>query len=144
MPKKFYREVPDDYPVCVHDQCPKAQQCLRQIGYGRLAATETLLRMVNPLRCTQDDDCPFYRSAEPVVWARGFAHFQHHMFPEQYKQFMFLLIQRFGRNAYFERRRGDTALSPTEQEMVMDALRTVGVTEPLSFQSSEKTVNWEE
>ncbi|MDR4037909.1 MAG: DUF6078 family protein, partial [Parabacteroides sp.] len=48
----------------------------------------------------------------------------------------------FGRNPYFERRRGEFPLSPKEQRIVLNALRRVGVTEELRFDHYEESVNW--
>ncbi len=64
------------------------------------------------------------------------------MFPGQYQTFMTTLIGKFGRNAYFERRRSETALSPKEQEIVLAALRKAGITEEMKFDAYEENVNW--
>ena len=66
----------------------------------------------------------------------------HQMFPAQYQQFMSILMSHFGRNPYFERRRGESPLSPKEQRIVLNALRRVGVTEELRFDHYEESVNW--
>lgn len=55
---------------------------------------------------------------------------------------MSLLVREFSRNPYFERRRGETALSPKEQHIVLQALRKAGVTEDLKFDAYEENVNW--
>ena len=142
MPKKFYTSLPASYAACQHGDCPMAETCLHQIAYPELLAKEEFLRLLNPGRCSKDDRCEYYRSNEPVVYARGFAHFQKRMFPEQYDRFSAMLIERFGRNAYYERRRGDTALPPKEQRIVLDALKKAGVTEELKFESYEENMNW--
>ena len=76
------------------------------------------------------------------MYARGFTNFQKRMFPDQYLKFMNMLIATFGRNAYFERRRGETALSPKEQAIVLKALKKVGVTEEMEFDKYEENLNW--
>lgn len=55
---------------------------------------------------------------------------------------MHKLIGKFSRNGYFERRRGESALSPKEQETVLAALKEVGVTEEMKFDSYESHINW--
>ena len=142
MPKKFYTSLPAGYAVCQHADCPMAETCLPQIAYAELLAKEDILRVVNPSKCSKDAQCKYYRSNEPITYARGFAHFQKRMFPEQYDRFSMILIGKFGRNAYYERRRGDTALTPEEQRIVLDALRKVGVTEEMKFESYEENTNW--
>ena len=53
-----------------------------------------------------------------------------------------ILTNKFGRTYYYERRRGDTALTPKEQRMVPDALKQAGVTEETKSESDEKNINW--
>lgn len=142
MPKKFYTSLPEGYPICQHADCKMAQTCLHQLAYEPLLETDNILYLINPNKCSKDENCENYRDCKPVVYARGFAHFQKRMFPDQYQQFMSILVNTFSRNGYFERRRGDTALSPKEQDIVLSALRQVGVTEELKFKSYEENTNW--
>ena len=79
---------------------------------------------------------------QPITYVRGFTNFQKQIFPEQYLNFMNRLIGKFGRNPYFERRRGETVLSPKEQAIVQQALKQSGVTEDLKFDHYEKNLNW--
>lgn len=142
MPKKTYRDLPTDYAVCAHDACPQAATCLHHIAYGQLMATAEYLRIINPSRCTPTAACPYYRNNAPVTYARGFTNFQNKMFPPQYKAFVAKCTSRWSRNPYFERRRGDSLLSPAEQEFVLQALRDCGVTEEMTFDGYEELINW--
>ena len=142
MPKKTYRDLPTDYSLCQHTDCPMAATCLHQIAYPLLLKSETYLRLINPKKCSKDRKCPFYRDSKPVTYAFGFTNFQKKMFPGQYQTFMCTLIGKFGRNAYFERRRGDSPLSPKEQEIVLAALQKAGITEKIPFDKYEDIINW--
>lgn len=142
MPKKQYTSLPPGYAVCQHSDCKMAKTCLHQMAYDKLMQTETYLNLINPGKCSKDEHCGFYRDSKPVLYARGFTNFQKRMFPDQYQEFMRLLIGRFSRNPYFERRRGETALPPKEQEIVLNALKQVGVTEEMEFDSYEENINW--
>ncbi len=64
------------------------------------------------------------------------------MYPEQYQKFMNFLIAHFGRNPYFERRRGDRKLNLQEQEIIRKALKQAGVTANLDFDLKEDGFNW--
>ena len=55
---------------------------------------------------------------------------------------MSTLIIHFGRSAYFERRNGDTILSPAEQEVVLNALHKAGVKEDFHFDKYLDLYNW--
>ena len=142
MPKKTYRALPPDYGVCLHAYCPMAATCLHQRAYPQLLKKETTLRLINPEKCSKDKECRFYRDSKPVTYAFGFTNFQKKMFPAQYQTFMYTLIGKFGRNAYFERRRGESPLSPKEQEVILEALRKAGVTEKMQFDKYEENINW--
>ena len=142
MAKKFYTSPPAGYAVCQHADCPMADTCLHQIVYPVLLEKDDMLHVVNPNKCSKDAQCKFYRSNKPVTYARGFTHFQKRMFPGQYDRFSTILISKFGRNAYYERRRGDTALTPKEQQIVLDALKAAGVTEEMKFERYEENTNW--
>lgn len=100
------------------------------------------MQLINPRKCTKDQSCPYYRSNKPVTFAKGFTNFQKRMFPEQYKKFMQMLIGRLGRNAYFQQRRGDVCLSPKEQAIILEALKTVGVHEEMKFDAYFDQVSW--
>ncbi len=142
MPKRTYKDIPERYPVCLADDCPLAATCLHQLVLETLMQKETYLQLINPNQCSKDDTCPFYRNNQLVTYARGFTGFQKRMYPAQYHTFMNLLTSTFGRNGYFERRRGDTILSPKEQRIIREALKQAGVTEELQFDAYEELSNW--
>lgn len=142
MPKKNYPTLPKDYTVCICEGCTMAATCLHQVAYPILQESETILELINPKMCTKDNKCKFYRDSRPVTYACGFTNFQKRMFPEQYQSFMKTLIGEFGRNAYFQRRRGELPLPPKEQEIVRAALRKAGVTEDLPFDRYEEQINY--
>lgn len=142
MPKKLYTSLPTNYAVCQHADCPMAETCLHQIAYAELLAKEEILRVVNPSKCSKDDQCKHYRCSKPVRFARGFTGFKKRMYPDQYDKFMWTLIMHFGRNQYFKRRRGDILISPEEQDIIRGVLRKVGADDTMDFDSYEEQQNW--
>lgn len=143
MSKKTQNDIPADYPVCQWSDCPLAATCLHRLVWEKLMQTETTyLQLINPGLCSKDLTCRYYRNSKPIIYARGLTNFQQHMIPTQYHTFMNLLTAQFGRTPYFERRRGDKALSPKEQEIIRAALRKAGVTEKIPFDAYEENINW--
>lgn len=134
--------IPDKYPLCLHSDCPKAETCLHQLAFRCHGEMGTLLRLINPLKCTKQSDCPHYRNSQPIRFAKGFTNFQKRMYPDQYDKFMTMLIGQFGRNQYFKRRRGDILLPPDEQEIVKIALKKAGVSQPMDFDQYVENINW--
>ena len=137
-----HTDIPANYPLCLHADCPQSESCLHQLAYRRHAEQRLYLRLINPTRCTKQTDCPHYACNRPVKFAKGFTNFQKRMYPDQYDKFMGLLVLHFGRNQYFKRRRGDIPLSPAEQEIIKIALKKSGVTQPLEFDSYVESINW--
>ena len=142
MHKKTYSSLPAEFAACQYSDCPLSADCLHFVAYPQLMETQTYIRLINPKLCTKDEDCQFYRSAKPVLYARGFTNVQKCLLPEQYQRFMTTLIGRFGRNGYFDRRRGLTALSPAEQETVLAALAEVGFHDKIAFDNYEELTNY--
>ena len=145
MPRrKLSNEIPYNYAACLHADCPRAKTCLRQIAYGRMLEGRTHLKLVNPRKCSQDGQCEFYREGKSLRFARGFANFKKRMYPDQYERFSTLLQCHFGRSQYYERRKGDIPLTSGEQELILDVLKQVGVSEELQFDQYEEAMDWSE
>lgn len=143
MNEEIYKNIPTTYPLCLHDDCPKADTCLRQLAFRQHAGQGLYLRLLNPTRCPKQENCLHYADNKPVIFAKGFTNFQKKMFPDQYAKFMNILICHFGRNPYFMRRRGDTLLPPKEQEIIKRALKKSGITQPMEFDQYVEGINWE-
>ncbi len=141
MNKISFKEVPDGYTVCIKSDCPLANNCLRQLAMQVLTKQNKIVRIVNPLLTQPSEQCEFYRSDEPQVYARGFAAMKEEMLPRQYKVFMSRLQSKFGRTGYFERRRGDRLCSPKDIKAVEAVLKDLGL-QHLGFDAYEQRYNW--
>jgi hypothetical protein len=141
MNKISFKEVPDGYTVCIKSDCPLANNCLRQLAMQVLTKQNKIVRIVNPLLTQPSEQCEFYRSDEPQVYARGFAAMKEEMLPRQYKVFMSRLQSKFGRTGYFERRRGDRLCSPKDIKAIEAVLKDLGL-QHLGFDAYEQRYNW--
>lgn len=144
MPKKLYNIMPDFYPACIHDDCIQAGTCLHNIAYHRLCEKVDSMTLLNPQRCVKNADCQHYRSNTPVRYAFGFSSFKGRMLPGQWTAFVELLRKDWGRTRFYERQRGDIALPPNEQTMILDALDRVGATGTFEFDRYEDIMTWYE
>lgn len=141
MNKISFKEVPDGYTVCIKSDCPLANNCLRQLAMQVLTKQNKIVRIANPLLTQPSEQCEFYRSDEPQVYARGFAAMKEEMLPRQYKVFMSRLQSKFGRTGYFERRRGERLCSPKDIKAVEAVLKDLGL-QHLGFDAYEQRYNW--
>lgn len=136
------KSKPAEYMACTSTNCPQASTCLRAWAWNHTDDDPQVIRVVNPKYAAADGNCRYYCSNAPQRFARGFAHFQKRMFPDQYDKFCSACIQRFGRNPYFMRRRGDTLMSPSEQQFIRSLLKKIGAPEDLDFTAYELRWNW--
>jgi hypothetical protein len=142
MNKISFKEVPGSYVLCAQKECPVADHCLRQMAMQVLTNRDSVIRIVNPLLTKPSEQCGFYRSDEPQMFARGFAAMKEEMLPRQYKMFMIKLQAHFGRTGYFERRRGERLCSPNDIKFIEAVLKELGLSH-LSFDAFEQHYNWD-
>lgn len=142
MPKTLSKEVPENYALCLRDDCPCGSTCLRRLACGSLMKHCIYLRVINPDRCAPGATCPYYRDSAPVLYARGFRGMQSRMFPAQYRMFRENLSDRFNQNKFYQWRRGEYLLSPDEQKLVLQVLHQTGVTEDIPFDHYEEGIYW--
>ena len=67
------RPMPKTFRLCVKTDCPCAAECLRSIALAMVSPDEQSIQIINPVYlATVEGDCPVFRSAEKVRYARGF------------------------------------------------------------------------
>lgn len=137
-----YTAVPNSYLHCMSSHCPQATTCLRAIAWTLVPKEQIRIEIVNPAVITEAAGCPYYRDAAPVRYALGFRGMQAKMVPAQYDRFMMFLKGKFGRNPYFERRKGERVLSPKEQTIVRQALAYAGVPTDWEFDAYKMDYLW--
>ena len=69
MNKISFKEVPEGYTICIKANCPLANSCLRQLAMQVLTRQNKIVRIVNPLLTQPSEQCEFFRSDEPQVYA---------------------------------------------------------------------------
>ena len=141
MNKINYKDVPYGFMHCLEADCPMAEHCLRQMAMQALPKDAIGVLILNPQITESSEKCKFYRSDEPQVYGRGFKNMQKQMLPGQYDTFRYRLIGKFGRNPYFERRKGAQLCTPSDIKEVKVALKEIGL-EHLEFDAYEKHLNW--
>lgn len=142
MNEKTNLSIPANFALCLHSNCPMAETCLHQIAFSRHAELGPHLRLLNPALCSPSSQCSHYLINKPTTFARGFKNFQKQMFPEQYTRFTSSLILHYGRNPFYKRRRGEIALAPQEQELILTVLRRSGIKKTFKFDSYFEDILW--
>lgn len=134
--------IPYGYEACLPCDCPRRDHCLRAWAWSHRDSSQRQYVVLNPDLTSADGHCPFFCYDQPQRYALGFTNFQQRMYPGQYQQFMSACIDRFGRNPYFMRRRGEKPLPPSEQAFIRCVLKQVGAPSDLDFDGFEERINW--
>lgn len=112
----------------MHDECPKAQGCLRNIAYGDLAAECEVVRLVNPKwEAGAGESCPYFVTAkkQSIAWGiKNLCDTVPHAAAERIKA---ALLKKFGRSKYYRIYREEEPLSPDEQKIVKKIFVQYGV-----------------
>ena len=142
MTKKI-ETAPTNYTLCVKSDCPKAATCLRHAAVAMMPAEVQRWSIVSPAYLAQmEGECPMYRSAEKVQYARGFVRMMSAMTVHQAHMVKESLIATFGMAMYYRMRKGTRIITPTEQETIYNLLEQQGITERPAFDAYTEDYLW--
>ena len=130
-----YSKVPHNFGLCAAADCPHADTCLRRIAYTHTPASVTFPPTLNPKTIeAMAGKCEYYRSNQKVRYAKGFVRTS--------GTFRYGLIGNWGIRRYYQKRKGETLLSPAEQQKVMALARKLGLQQEEYFDSYVEEYNW--
>ena len=137
------RTVPTNYMLCLKSDCPKATMCLRYKATQMMPADMIEWSILSPAYLAQmKGECPHYRSAEKVQYARGFVRMVRTLPVNVAEMVMHKLIARFGRNGYYDMRKGKRAIAPAEQEVIRTVVAECGAQQEVEFDGYEMDYQW--
>ena len=132
-------KVPNNYTLCTQSDCPKAATCLRHVATKMMPAEVKTWQIVSPAYLAQTEgECPMFRSAKKVMYARGFVRMIRSLPVNVSETVAHKLISRFGRNAYYDMRKGKRAIAPDEQEIICAVVAECGAQQEVTFDSYEE------
>ena len=135
--------IPVNYTLCIKRDCPKAAMCLRYKATLMIPAEVHTWSILSPAYLAQTEgECPHYRSAEKVRYARGFVRMIRTLPVNISEMVAQKLIARFGRNAYYDMRKGKRAIAPAEQEIILTVVAECGAQQEVVFDSYEEDYQW--
>ena len=140
---KTCEKVPNNYTLCIKGDCPKAANCLRHVAVAMMPAEVQRWSIVSPAYLTQiEGECPMYRSADKVRYARGFVRMVRTLPVNISEMVMHKLIARFGRNGYYDMRKGKLAIAPAEQEIIRIVVAECDAQQEAEFDGYEMGYQW--
>ncbi len=140
---KTSEKVPNNYTLCLKGDCPKAATCLRHAAVAMMLAEVQTWQIVSLAHLAQmEGECPYFRSAEKVMYARGFVRMMSALTVHQAHMVKERLIATFGMAMYYRMRKGDRLIAPTEQKTIYKLLEQQGVTERPAFDAYTEGFLW--
>ena len=137
------REVPNNYTLCIKSDCPKAANCLRHVAVAMMPTEVQKWSILSPAYLAQiEGECPMYRSAEKVQYARGFVRMMRTLPVNVSEMVMHKLIACFGRNGYYDMRKGKRPIAPADQEVIRTVVAECGAQQEAEFDGYEMDYQW--
>lgn len=138
IPDFDYTLLPDTYVLCLHDACPRAQECLRHAIAEGVPATHTSIRVLSPAaaRRMAAEECTYFRPIRKVRYARGIENVLKQLEQLPYRQARMArdaVYGFFGRNMFYRIRHSERFIFPEEQKRIAALFRRVGLAEEPQF-----------
>ncbi|MCD8183084.1 MAG: DUF6078 family protein [Bacteroides sp.] len=139
-----YSKVPYSFGLCATADCPRAETCLRRITYNHVPASVTFPPTLNPKTIEETTGkCRYYCSNEKVRYAKGFVRTAQALTVSMAGTFRYSLIGSWGVRKYYQKRKGETLLSPAEQQRVVALAKKLGVQLDEYFDAYIEQYNWQ-
>ena len=138
-----YSKVPHNFGLCATDTCPHADTCLRRIAYTHAPSNTIFLYVLNPKAMeTTAGKCRYYCPNKKVRYAKGFLCTVGALTVRVSGTFRCRLIGSWGVRRYYQKRKGETLLSPAEQRQVVALARKLGVRLDEYFDGYVEEYDW--
>ena len=123
-----YSQVPFTFGMCAAENCPQASTCLRQIALKHAPANKVFLPIMNPNHIKGiKEKCDYFCSNEKVRYAKGFMCTINALTVRVANTFRYRMIGYLGRKNYYLKRSGKLALTPAEQQWIINTAKELGV-----------------
>lgn len=115
-----YSKVPFQFGLCAAANCLHGDTCLRRTAYDHVPANIHFPPTLYPKTIeAMAGKCKYYRSNEKLRYGKGFTRTAEALAVNMARKFRYTLIGRWGFRKYYQKRKGETLLSPTEQKEVI-------------------------
>ncbi len=139
-----YSQVPFTFGMCAAENCPQASTCLRQIALKHASANKVFLPIMNPNHIKGiKEKCDYFCSNEKVRYAKGFMCTINALTVRVANTFRYRMIGYLGRKNYYLKRSGKLALTPAEQQWIINTAKELGVIQSEYFDSYIVEYNWD-
>lgn len=139
-----YSQAPASFGLCAAEDCPHAATCLRQLALKQVPANRIFLPILNPNRTkSTKKTCDYYCSNEKVRYAKGFMRTINALTLQVAESFRYRMISYMGRKNYYLKRKGESVLTPAEQQRVIATAKELGIVQNEYFDSYVEEYRWD-
>jgi len=136
-------QIPHGFSLCTSAGCSRAAACLRQIAIENVPASTTSLLILNPkMTNVLSEKCKYYLSSEKIRYAKGFTRTIGSLPVRVSGTFRYRLIACWGIRKYYQKRKGEILLLPTEQQQVVALAKELGVHQSEYFDGYVEEYYW--
>jgi len=138
-----YSKVPYSFGLCAVADCPRSGTCLRRIAYDHIPESLVFPPTLNPKAAgVLTEKCKYYCPDEKVRYAKGFVCTTGALSVNSSAAFRYGLIGCWGIRRYYQKRKGETLLSPAEQQLVIRLAKKLGLHQEEYFDSYIEEYHW--
>lgn len=138
-PHPQYEKIPERYLMCLNDECPLADSCLRRLAARSGSRKDKIISVVNPVSyCAKK--CEFYKENKVVTMAYGMVDSFHDVKADDIATLRKKLIRHFGHGSYYVRRNGEHPITPDEQQYIASVFHSYGY--EVKYDRTEEETQW--
>lgn len=138
-----YTKVPYFFGYCAIGTCPKRETCLRFLAWKYTPAEQPFLSLMDARYLeARGNHCQHYLPNTPVKYARGFLKLTKILPVAIADSFRRRMIAHFGRKVYYQIRKGERLIHPTEQQFIVELVERLGVEVADCFDAYQSDYDW--
>ena len=121
-----FSRVPSWYVLCTNNDCPLRDNCLRHLAGRHAPENMEIATCVMP-KTLKNSNCRWQDKITIEVWAAGFSHLYDKVMKKDYTTMRKTITSYLhGARIYYEYKRGERALSPSEQQWIRNYVKSLG------------------
>ena len=133
MKEYVFREIPRNFMLCFHNECPMRETCLRYQAGIQASQQWDRGETVFP-SALKDGKCRFYRKIEEMRLAHGFGGLYHDVpWYERSKMRQWVTDYIGSVGSYYRYHKGERLLTPQQQQGILDYFTQKGYADGASF-----------
>lgn len=143
LEQQLSEKAAQGYTVCYSEKCPLRQHCLHWMASSYANPAAFVVKSVNLSNTQmQTDDCPMYRSDQPVRMPLGISSMYYDMPGHLERSLKHHLITYFNHKRYYYYHSGYQPVPPEHEQYIRQAAAAFGWHQPIEFKNYVEEYLW--